>query len=128
MKKEIKKSKKISISSIIENAKKDLTAWKTTFIIIAVVIGLLLPILSLSSGNSGDEDTWQYPQALRIYNFYTSFGQDTSYKSVPEMNPYGMWFDTLTVVAVKIFKIENYATMRHILNALMGFLAILFAG
>ncbi|MDD2411520.1 MAG: glycosyltransferase family 39 protein [Bacteroidales bacterium] len=113
---------------IPEIKKEKPSIWKISFITIAVIMGLLLPILSLDSGNSGDEDTWQYPQGERIYSFYTSFGQDTTYKSVPEMNPYGMWFDTLTVAVVKVFKIDNYATMRHILNALMGFLAILFAG
>ncbi|HOS57339.1 MAG TPA: tetratricopeptide repeat protein [Bacteroidales bacterium] len=102
--------------------------WFWIFLSVSVVLFFLLPIMSLDSGNSGDEDTWQYPQAQKIYNFYATGGTDTTYKSVPEMNPYGMWFDTFTVVVVKAFKIDDYQTTRHIMNSIFGFFAILFAG
>ena len=102
--------------------------WFWFFLSVSVVLFFLLPIMSLDSGNSGDEDAWQYPQAQKIYNFYATGGADTTYKSVPEMNPYGMWFDTFTVVVVKAFKIDDYQTTRHIMNSIFGFFAILFAG
>ena len=90
-----------------------------------VLFFFLLPIMSLDSGNSGMR-ILAYPQAQKIYNFYATGGADTTYKSVPEMNPYGMWFDTFTVVVVKAFKIDDYQTTRHIMNRFSVF-AILFA-
>ena len=102
--------------------------WKSVFIAIAAILCYLLLLLSLDAGNSGDEDSWQYPHAERIYNFYASFGKDTTYKSIPEMNAYGMWFETLGVAIEKAFKIDDYHTLRHLMNAFMGFIGILFAG
>ena len=102
--------------------------WKLAFWITAAVIIVALPIMSLDAGNSGDEDTWQFPHAQRVYNFYATFGADTTYRTVPEMNPYGMWFEVLGVAIIKAFNIDNPHTVRHIMNALMGVLAILFAG
>ena len=102
--------------------------WKFAFITVAVILCSLLLLLSLDAGNSGDEDSWQYPHAERIYNFYSSLGKDTTYKSVPEMNPYGMWFETLGVAIEKTLNIDDYHTLRHLMNALMGFIGILFAG
>lgn len=101
--------------------------WFWLFISLSVVIFFLLPLLSLDAGNSGDEDAWQYPHSERVYNFYTSFGKDTTYRTVPEMNPYGMWYETIIVGICKIGNIENYQTARHICNSLMGFIAIFFA-
>jgi len=101
---------------------------KIVFWIIAAIITVLLPLMSLDSGVSGDEDAWQYPHAERIYNYYATFGADTTYKTVPEMNPYGMWFEVVGVAIIKMFKIDDYHTTRHLMNALMGVVAILFAG
>ena len=102
--------------------------WRIAFWVIAAIIAVLLPLMSLDSGVSGDEDIWQYPHAQRIYNFYATGGTDTSYRTVPEMNPYGMWFEVLGVAVIKMFNIDDYHTARHLMNALMGVLAILFAG
>jgi hypothetical protein len=102
--------------------------WVWVFVGLAVSIFLALPLMSLDSGNSGDEDYWQYPHAERIYNYYATFGADTAYRTVPEMNPYGMWFEAIGVAMVKMFNIDNYHATRHIMNALIGALAILFAG
>lgn len=101
--------------------------WFWIFLAITIILFFLLPIRSLDAGNSGDEDTWQYPHSVRVYNYYTTFGKDTSYKAVPEMNPYGMWYETIIVGVCKAFHIDNYQTARHIFNSLMGFLAILSA-
>ena len=102
--------------------------WKWAFIGVIFIVFLATLLLSFDAGNSGDEDTWQYPHAQRIYNFYATGGADTSYRSVPEMNAYGMWFETLGVMVIKMFNIDDYHTVRHLMNALMGLIAILFAG
>ena len=102
--------------------------WKSTFWAIAIIITVLLPVMSLDSGNSGDEDTWQWPHANRVFDFYASFGQDTTYRTVPLMNPYGMWFEVLGVAIVRAFNVDDYHAVRKVMNALMGVLAILFAG
>ena len=102
--------------------------WKWIFIGLVATFSLTLLLMSLDAGNSGDEDSWQYPHAERIYNYYTTFGSDTTYRTVPEMNAYGMWFEVLGVAVIKTFNIDNYQTTRHLMNALMGAIAILFAG
>ena len=113
------------MKKIFQNNKNN--PWFWLFLSLSVIIFFLLPLLSLDAGNSGDEDAWQYPHSERVYNFYTSFGKDTTYRTVPEMNPYGMWYETIIVGICKAGHIENYQTARHICNSLMGFIAILFA-
>lgn len=107
-----------------EENKNNVFFW--VFLALIVALCVILPLRSLDAGNSGDEDTWQYPHAEKVYNYYATGGKDTTYKSVPEMNPYGMWYDTFTVLVCKTFHIDNYQTARHIINSLMGVLAILF--
>ena len=101
--------------------------WLFFFLVCSIGIIVIIPVLSLKSGNSGDEDTWQYPYAEKVYKFYSSGGKDTTYKDVPEMNPYGMWYETTTVAICKILKADDYHRVRHIINSLMGCLAIFFS-
>jgi hypothetical protein len=101
--------------------------WKWIFIGLVAAIFLALPLMSLDAGNSGDEDTWQYPHSEKLYKYYTTFGQDTSYISMT-MEYSGWAFDAATMFVVKAFNADNYMTVRHIMNALMGALLMLFVG
>ena len=102
--------------------------WKKAFILISVCMLFGIIVLSLGSGNSGDEDGFQYPYAEQVFNFYASCGKDTTCLADIDMGMHGGWFDPLTVVVIKAFNIDDYHTVRHIMNALLGFLAILFSG
>ena len=55
---------------------------------------------------SGDEDE-HYAQAEKVLKYYTSFGKDTSALVSPALKLYGQSFDLLTVIVVKVFKIDK---------------------
>ncbi|GHT41494.1 hypothetical protein AGMMS49965_11370 [Bacteroidia bacterium] len=102
--------------------------WKWVFISIAAVIFVAMPLMSLDAGNSGDEDASQYPQGLRLYDYYTSFGENTDYLNEEGLTYSGYAFDTFTAFVVKIFGIDDYMTARHVCNALVGAFLMLFVG
>jgi tetratricopeptide (TPR) repeat protein len=115
-------------SSIASNWLSESSLNRLIFILSALVLFITIPLLGLKSGISGDEPGFQYPQALKIYEYYHSLGRDTSYKaSMPEFQAYGMSFDVITVFVIKVFKIENIYEARHVMNSMVGWLAILFA-
>ena len=109
------------------NSKLDLI-WKIS---LSLVLLLMLG-MSFSFGLSGDEvDMNEYGKA--ILNFYTSFGADETVFNMPDqydrdhiLKYYGGFYDTITAVINKISPFGLWTT-RHLLNALMGFLAIFFA-
>ena len=112
---------------------KESSVFRLLFATVAAVTFLAMPMMAYHTGNSGDEDLYQYPQAVKIYNYYTSFGKDTTYtnagnSSMEGMRDYGMSFDTLTVFFNKFFSIDNIFESRHAMNALVGWLALLFCG
>ncbi|GHT41283.1 hypothetical protein AGMMS49965_10840 [Bacteroidia bacterium] len=102
--------------------------WKWVFIAFAAVIFVATPLMSLDAGNSGDEDASQYPQGLRLYDYYTSLGENTDYLNEEGLAYSGYAFDTFTAFVVKIFDIDDYMTARHVCNALVGAFLMLFVG
>ncbi len=96
------------------------------------VVLALMVCMSFWYGLSGDEvDMNEYGNA--ILNFYTSFGSDETVFNMPKeydrdsiLKYYGGFYDTICAVVTKISPFELFTT-RHIMNALMGFLAIFFA-
>jgi tetratricopeptide (TPR) repeat protein len=99
------------------------------FIALAGILLILMPVLSLKSGISGDEETYHYPHGKNVYKYYATLGRDTSClhydNSVLQM--YGPVFDLATVVVIKIIKPDDEYMVRHIMNSLTGWAAILFA-
>ena len=102
---------------------------KHFFYTLAGILLILLPILSLKSGISGDEETYHYPHGKNVFNYYATLGKDTTClhyeKSVLHM--YGPVFDVITVAVIKVLKPDDEYRVRHILNSLTGWAAILFA-
>ncbi|MFC2115174.1 tetratricopeptide repeat protein [Bacteroidota bacterium] len=103
--------------------------FRSLFVITAFLIAIILPILSLDAGQSGD-DVKHYLHAEKVYNYFATRGEDKSALNDPrlKLNYYGQSFDLLTYLVNKTFKIEKEYEARHFLNALTGFLCILFAG
>jgi tetratricopeptide (TPR) repeat protein len=102
---------------------------KQIFMALAGILLILMPILSLKSGISGDEETYHYPHGKNVFKYYATLGKDTSCmhydNSVLQM--YGPVFDLATVAVIKIIKPEDEYMVRHIMNSLTGWAAILFA-
>jgi tetratricopeptide (TPR) repeat protein len=103
--------------------------FRLLFVVLAFILFILIPVMSLNSGISGDEPNFQYPQALKIYNYFVTLGKDKSWEQTEvDMTSYGMSFDVVTVFIIKIFNIDNIYELRHFLNGFTGWIALLFAG
>lgn len=103
--------------------------FRLAFVTTAIIMAILLPILSLEAGISGDEEK-HYVHAGKVFNYFATRGEDKAALSDPEnkLNYYGQSFDLITYVVNKIFEVDNIYEVRHILNSITGFLTILFAG
>ena len=112
--------------------------WFWAFIVIAAVLLVAMPLMSRSAGNSGDEDKFQIPQGRFVMDYFHSDGTDTTcMKDVVTLNGkeqswnlkyYGCSFDVVTEWLNETLGIEDIAKTRHICNALMGWLIVLFGG
>lgn len=102
---------------------------KKIFYSIAGIMLILMPILSLKSGISGDEETFHFPHGKNVYNYYATLGKDTTclYYNNSVLHMYGPVFDLATVAVIKIVKPADPYQVRHIMNSLTGWAAIFFA-
>ncbi|WP_075590552.1 tetratricopeptide repeat protein [Labilibacter marinus] len=89
---------------------------------------IIMPILSLDAGISGDEEV-HYKQAEMVIDYFSSFGKDRSAINTPVTNLkyYGQSFDNITTLLAKILNIKDIYTFRHICNSIIGWLCILFS-
>lgn len=103
--------------------------WFLTFIVVAIAMFVVLPLMSIDAGNTGDEDGFQIPQGKNVVNYFKTDGQDTTCLDFKDnLQYYGSSFDVITEFINQIFHIENISTSRHICNSLLGWLAILMVG
>lgn len=106
---------------------------RRAFWITAGVMGLLMLILSTQVGVNGD-DSYQNRYSHTLLDWYGTMGQDTSalYIKDGNMHFYGGLFDLTTGVVNATLGFEEaearYHTVRHLFNALFGFLALLYTG
>ena len=96
------------------------------FIIIAIAIALTMFSLVGGYGSSTAEDEYQINNAIQLDRYYKSFGSDTSI--LENTRPmYSGWFNALTVTVSDVFAKFEIRSIRHAMNALFGFVGILFA-
>lgn len=97
------------------------------FILIATVA------LALGSGMNGD-DSFQNDYSVKIIDFYTSMGADTSCFKHPKgpIQYYGGFFELTSGIINKTLGFtpddHAYHDVRHVWNAIFGFFAMLFIG
>ena len=107
--------------------------FRRTFWIAAAVMGLLMLLLSTQVGVNGD-DSYQNRYSHTLLDWYGTMGEDTSalYIKDGNMHFYGGLFDLTTGVVNATLGFEEsearYHTVRHLFNALFGFLALLYTG
>lgn len=92
---------------------------------------LALIILLMSSWNapiSGDEYV-HVVQAEKNINYFKTLGKDKEALNTPigRLKHYGQSFDTITTWIADIFAIDNLYRFRHMSNAVMAWLIILFS-
>ncbi len=97
---------------------------------LAVLLFVLMPLLSLDSAISGDEQRFHYRHGKNVYNYFATLGKDTTalYYDRSVLHLYGPAFDLVTVIVNRALGIENEFEARHVLNAWSGWLAMIFAG
>ena len=99
---------------------------KIIFIIIALAIAATMFSLVGDYGSCTTEDEYQINQAVQLDRYYRSFGNDTSI--LESTHPiYSSWFNALTVTMSDIFAKFEIRSVRHAMNAIFGFVGILFA-
>ena len=96
------------------------------FIIIAIAIAATMFSLVSDYGSSTSEDEYQINNAIQLDRYYKSFGSDTSI--LENTRPmYSGWFNALTVTLSDVFAKFEIRSVRHTMNAIFGFVGILFA-
>jgi tetratricopeptide (TPR) repeat protein len=130
--------------------------WQMGFVLLALILAFLMPLLSRNAAISGDEFT-QYEYSKLTANYYQKmFGSEISVDtnalkgqkmkglaaaaaSEPlenlatledndkYMHLYGSSFDTFTTLIIRWLGTENIYETRHLFNSLFGFLAVFFA-
>lgn len=95
-----------------------------------IALALALLVLLLSAWNapmSGDEYV-HVQQAEKVIAYFSTLGQDKSALDTPisRLKHYGQSFDTFTVAIVRLLSIDDLYRFRHLCNALMAWLVILY--
>lgn len=103
--------------------------WFWSFMFIAVTLFFVMPSMSKTAGNTGDEDSFQIPQGENVINYFKTDGQDTTCLDFKDnLQYYGSSFDVITAFIAQKTHAENINILRHKCNALLGWLAILMVG
>ena len=99
------------------------------FKLLVILIFILLPILSLDAGISGDEPV-HHEHASLVMRYYSSKGLDTAALHTPEthLRLYGQSVDNLAYRIESLLKTGNPWLVRHLTNALFGAATIWVCG
>ncbi len=94
------------------------------------MLGITMPLLSITYGTTWDEEQC-IEYANELLNYYFSFGEDRTALDVTRnlnshMIYFGNLFSLLSALIQKIIPI-NIVTLRHMLNAFLGFSCIFYA-
>lgn len=105
--------------------------FKKIFLGLSVVIFLITSVLAFNSGINGD-DEYQNDYSEKLVSYYATAGADTAALNIPKgnMHYYGGLFDILTGATNSMLGYDmldmGYHNVRHLWNALFGFLAMFF--
>ncbi len=101
---------------------------KAVFILLALASLGFMVAGSFGAGMSGDEEIHNV-QAGHIYDFYATFGKDDTAAVLTDnynLPLYGQVIDNFAFAVGKWFGISDIMQVRHTINTLCGWLAILF--
>ena len=68
---------------------------KKIFYLLAGILFLAMPVLSLKSGISGDEQTFHYPHGKNVFNYYATLvitSYSIHYTKLYEVALLGVWY------------------------------------
>lgn len=101
---------------------------KLVFYLLALLSFIFMVAGSFDAGMSGDEEIHNI-QAAHVYDYYATFGADSTAAVVtPQYNLplYGQLVDNFAYALSKWFGLDNIMQVRHTVNTVCGWLAILF--
>lgn len=102
--------------------------WRPVFVLVMVLSLVGLLVLQNSAGISGDE-YFHVEHSQDVLSYYKTFGKDkTAATPTPDNNLpyYSQLPDTVIHAIINAFGIEDYIAMRHLLCAILGWVAILY--
>ncbi|NET35876.1 MAG: glycosyltransferase, partial [Cyanothece sp. SIO1E1] len=101
--------------------------YRLLFLVLSLVLLVAMPMLSFDYGITGDEEV-QKIYGEKLLSYYETDGEENSALSYKNLYYYGGLFDYTAAWANKhIGGLDEYE-MRHLLNALVGFILMLFTG
>ncbi|MCP4313758.1 MAG: tetratricopeptide repeat protein [Bacteroidetes bacterium] len=102
--------------------------FRLAFFATAIAIFLIIPILSLDAGLSGDDEK-HYEHAAKVFRYFAEDDPAALTDPKHKLNFYGQSFDFFTYLAIRFFGLEDHPyEARHVLVAISGAAAILFTG
>lgn len=102
--------------------------WFWLFSGVVLVLFFVMPIMSRTAGNTGDEDNFQIPQGRNVVNYFKTGGEDTTCITFENLKYYGSSFDVITEIINQTFGVEDIHLTRHAINSLLGWLTIFMVG
>ena len=101
---------------------------RQVYYLMLVLVFIVLPLLSLNAGISGDEPV-HYQQGKFVHEYFSSDKTSTSALETPvtRLKYYGQVLDNMSYSINHLFNIQKPYVTRHLLNALCGALLILFS-
>ena len=82
------------MKKLLEENRKNIWFW--LFSGVVLVLFFVMPIMSRTAGNTGDEDNFQIPQGRNIVNYFKTGGEDTTCITFENLKYYGCSFDVVT--------------------------------
>ena len=114
------------MKKLLEENRKNIWFW--LFSGVVLVLFFVMPIMSRTAGNTGDEDNFQIPQGRNIVNYFKTGGEDTTCITFENLKYYGCSFDVVTEFFNQTFGVEDIHLTRHAFNAFLGWLSIFMVG
>lgn len=110
----------------INPAEKNEAVFRMLFFLGSVLLLVIMAVLSFQFGITGDEQV-QKQYGEKVLSFFTSFGKDRAALEFKNLYFYGGFFDMICAAANKYIGILDPYDMRHLINAIFGFIMMLFA-
>ncbi|MGB3077016.1 MAG: glycosyltransferase [Chitinophagales bacterium] len=109
-----------------EPAEKQDALFRMLFSVSSVLLFFIMTTLSFQFGITGDERV-QKDYGEKVLDYFTTFGKDHAALEFKNLYFYGGFFDMLCAAANRYIGVLDPYDMRHLLNAIFGFLMIFFA-
>lgn len=105
----------------------DPSYYRLLFVLLAVGLFFLMPMLSFDYGITGDEQV-QKEYGEKVMAYFDSDGKDKSALNYKNLYYYGGMFDYYAARLHSWFPSWDVYELRHVLNSFFGFILILFTG